>query len=222
MTRSAGNSDGVHHRYHSTVTSTLRQRAPQAIGLVLAGGRGRRVDGADKGLLRYRGHPLAAYAVATLAPSCDRVLVSANRNIERYARLADGVCMDASADHLGPLAGILTGMSSIDARWFLTCPTDMPELPAAIPLRLLRALRANAGADVMLWHDGERSQPLISAWRGALAPSIAQYLAGGGRSVVGYLATRRQVAVRVAAIHTPVANMNSRPDAAFGFSSGAG
>jgi molybdopterin-guanine dinucleotide biosynthesis protein A len=48
-------------------------------GVVLAGGMGRRMGGADKGLQDLRGQPLVACAIDRLAPQVDHLLISANR-----------------------------------------------------------------------------------------------------------------------------------------------
>jgi molybdopterin-guanine dinucleotide biosynthesis protein A len=165
-------------------------------GVILAGGRGRRVGGRDKGLIRYRGRPLAFCAAERLAASCDVVVVSANRNLHRYAGWADVVTSDADAAYLGPLAGIRAALSAVRARWLLTCPCDAPDVGTDVPERLLRALRQSGGADVAVLRDAERLQPLLLALRGNLGVSIDAYLTRGGRSVRGWLDTRRVVEVR--------------------------
>ena len=59
---------------------------PQDItGLVLAGGQGTRMGGADKGLQLLDGTPLALHALRRLAPQVGTMLVSANRNHAAYA-----------------------------------------------------------------------------------------------------------------------------------------
>ena len=60
------------------------------IGLLLAGGQGRRVGGRDKGLLPWRGRPLAAWGYQALAAVTPQVFISANRSLPDYERLAPG------------------------------------------------------------------------------------------------------------------------------------
>ncbi|HEX7034755.1 MAG TPA: NTP transferase domain-containing protein [Pseudomonadales bacterium] len=88
-----------------------RRRAVDVAGLVLAGGRGTRFGGRDKGLLRRRGRAMARRAAALLAPVCRIVIVSANRNLSRYARWADVVVADGSVGAVDPV-GAASGRES--------------------------------------------------------------------------------------------------------------
>ena len=63
-------------------------------GVILAGGQGRRMGGADKGLQELCGRPMAAHVLERLAPQVGAVLISANRNLERYAELGCPVLPD--------------------------------------------------------------------------------------------------------------------------------
>ena len=60
-------------------------------GLILAGGRGERMGGADKGWVIVDGRPLIVSVVERFAPQVGHLLISANRNIERYAALGEVV-----------------------------------------------------------------------------------------------------------------------------------
>src|SRR5581483_1360528 len=84
---------------------------PGVTGVVLAGGRGTRMGGADKGLVELHGRPLAAHALDRLRPQVDALLISANRNHDRYAALGAPVIADASSTFDGPLAGMLAALS---------------------------------------------------------------------------------------------------------------
>ena len=179
------------------VRRSFQASAVTVAGLVLAGGRGARVGGRDKGLLRDRGQPMAARAAALLAGVCDEVVISANRNLSRYAILGDAVVSDGRGDHLGPLAGIAAGLAVAKARFVLTCPCDATGVPANVPERLLRALRLDGRADVAVLRDEERRQPLLMALRGSLRESIECYLARGNRSAHGWLDTVKVVEVRI-------------------------
>ena len=75
-------------------------------GLILAGGAGRRVDGRDKGLITWHGRPLIAHVAVLLRPQVGRLVISCNRNNERYAEFADETVGDTRRDFQGPLAGL--------------------------------------------------------------------------------------------------------------------
>ena len=60
----------------------------QITGIILAGGRGARMGGADKGLQNFNGAPLALYTLMRLAPQVGEMMINANRNLAAYeARL---------------------------------------------------------------------------------------------------------------------------------------
>ncbi len=56
-------------------------------GLILAGGRGSRMGGVDKGLQDHLGVPLALHALRRLAPQVGRLMINANRNLDVYASM---------------------------------------------------------------------------------------------------------------------------------------
>ena len=93
-------------------------------GIVLAGGRARRLSGVDKGLVTVGGRPLIAWTLAALAPQVGAVLINANRHLERYAEFGYPVVADAIPDYQGPLAGFLAGMPAARTDWIPTLPCD--------------------------------------------------------------------------------------------------
>jgi molybdopterin-guanine dinucleotide biosynthesis protein A len=50
-------------------------------GLILAGGRGSRMGGVDKGLQAHRGVPLAMHALLRLSAQVGHMMINANRNL---------------------------------------------------------------------------------------------------------------------------------------------
>jgi molybdopterin-guanine dinucleotide biosynthesis protein A len=159
-------------------------------GVVLAGGRGRRMGGADKGLLLWRGRPLADYALDALRQVAGEVLINANRNHAEYARLGCPVIADPSEAFDGPLAGLLSALLAARAEYVLTAPCDAPGISGALLARLHEALTA-AGAEVCAAHDGKRLHPVFLIAERRLAPDLSAYLADGGRKVETWLRSRR-------------------------------
>lgn len=161
-------------------------------GLILAGGEGRRVGGADKGLLDYQGKPLVAHVIARFAPQVDRLLISANRNLSAYRAYGYPVVCDASAERNGPLAGIAAGLSVCETPWLAVVPCDCPTLPAD----LVERLRAGAGAAplaIAATRDG--TQPTFLLCRRELLPAVEVRLAAGERRLMAWC--REQGAVEV-------------------------
>lgn len=116
----------------------------QITGLILAGGRGQRMGGRDKGLQPFQGEPLAAHVLRRLQPQVGRVLISANRHADAYAALGAPVIGDTLADFPGPLAGMLAGLQAIETDYLLTVPCDSPYLADDLAVRLADALAGQA------------------------------------------------------------------------------
>jgi molybdopterin-guanine dinucleotide biosynthesis protein A len=173
-------------------------------GLVLAGGRGQRMGGVDKGLQMLHGKPLAAHVLARLAPQAGVLAISANRNREVYAALGApwhaSVLADTLPDFPGPLAGLLAGLRAARTEWLLTAPCDSPWLPADLAERLGSAALAQH-ADIVTATttnaEGVVSlHPVFALVRTALADDLAAFLDAGERKVRAWYA--RHTAAEVA------------------------
>lgn len=162
-------------------------------GVLLAGGGGRRMGGADKGLLTLRGRPLAAYALDALQTAAGTILVNANRNRADYARFGYPVVADGPEGFAGPLAGLLSAMRAASTEYVLTLPCDAPFADGEILARLYDTLKRE-NAEACAAHDGARLHPVFMIVERRLAEDLAGYLAGGGRKVETWL-TRHRLAV---------------------------
>lgn len=182
-------------------------------GLVLAGGRARRMGGGDKGLLPFHGHPLAARAAARLAPQVTRVLINANRHSAAYAAIAGdptAVIPDIIQDYPGPLAGIHAGMRAARTDWLLTVPCDAPFFPADLALRLAAAA-ARHDAAIAYAQAADRAQPVFMLAQCALAADIAATLARGDGKIDRWFTRHRSIAVPFAD-PTSFHNLNTPQD----------
>ena len=163
-------------------------------GLVLAGGRGSRMGGVDKGLQPHLGRPLALNALQRLAPQVGAMMINANRNLEAYAAMGVAVYPDSSADYAGPLAGLLAGLQHCATPWLVSVPCDTPNFPADLVRRLATAL-GDAEIAMAATREGGvlRSQPVFCLLRQSLAADLAAFLDGGERKVDRWTARRRCV-----------------------------
>lgn len=183
--------------------------------LVLAGGRGLRMGGVDKGLQPFRGQPMAQHALSRLANQqggpLHSVLINANRNADDYIALGEAawgtgracVFADRVQDFSGPLAGFQAGLDLCTSALLLTVPCDSPLFPPDLAQRLLDALNAGQ-ADIAvvqapeMGRDGQlslRSQPVFCLMKASLLASLTQFLDGGGRKVDAWTAQHRVVPV---------------------------
>lgn len=186
--------------------------ADRITGLILAGGAGQRMGGADKGLMTYRGRPLVAWAIERLRPQVDELLISANRNLDEYRTFGHPVLTDASNERLGPLAGLQAGLAACPTPWLITSPCDCPALPIDLVARLLAAAETqNASMAVAATAAG--MQPTFQLCRRDLLPALDAYLAGGGRKLLTWCRSQGAVEV-VFADAEAFANLNSPADLA--------
>ena len=156
-------------------------------GVILAGGRARRMGGQDKGLVEYRGRPLLAHVIERLAPQVDALLINANRNRPQYAAFGYPVIADATGGFLGPLAGILAGLQEAPAGLLLTAPCDSPHVSRELAARLAEPL-AEAGTEGAVACCEGRMQPVFAILRTALAGPLAAFLQQGGRKIDAFYA----------------------------------
>jgi molybdopterin-guanine dinucleotide biosynthesis protein A len=171
----------------------------EVTGLILAGGRGSRMGGVDKGLQNFRGMPLALHTLMRLQPQVGQVMVNANRNLAAYESLGVPVWPDALPDFAGPLAGFLTGLEHCETPWLVTVPCDTPLFPLDLVERLARSV-VDADAEIAMAsapeQDGQlRAQPVFCLLKRELLESLVRFTHGGGRKIDAWTAQHRTVQV---------------------------
>ncbi|MDZ7784918.1 MAG: molybdenum cofactor guanylyltransferase MobA [Halioglobus sp.] len=179
-------------------------------GLVLAGGAGRRVGGRDKGLISWAGKPLVQHVVERIKPQVDTVIISCNRNCERYRQFASATVHDLRPGHAGPLAGLEAAYPSIATDLLLLVSCDTPLLPDDLVLRLTTELRrSSAEVEICYAHDGHRAHYLCAALRRASLASVADFLDDGGRAVRDWFHSRGARAVDFSDSREAFMNLNA-------------
>ena len=149
--------------------------------LLLAGGRGQRMGGQDKGLIMWRGQPLIAHVQRVARPLTDDLIISCNRNRELYADYADVLVSDGNEDFAGPLAGIRAGLAVARHSHLLVLPCDAPRVDSDLLCALLNAARQYPEQPCMV-HHGEHWEPLFCVIPTALAEAFEQAWLAGERS----------------------------------------
>lgn len=170
--------------------------APQDItGLILAGGRGLRMGGVDKGLQAHRGMALALHSLLRLQPQVGTVMINANRNLAAYEAMGVPVWPDSLGDYPGPLAGVLTGLEHCETPWLLTVPCDTPQFPQDLAERLARGVvdeDAELAMAATREPDGSlQMQPVFCLLRADLLESLMAYLDSGQRKIDRWTAQHR-------------------------------
>lgn len=158
--------------------------------LILAGGRGERLGGQDKGLLTVDGKTFVERLLLRFALKVSAVLISANRHLDVYQTLAAPwqaqVLPDAQQGFHGPLAGVLTGLQHAQTDWLLVLPCDAQVLPESL-VEKLQACCEQTNAPAVFAVVGEQPQPLVCFLQRSLVNKLEQDFLAGERSVVRWL-----------------------------------
>ena len=172
--------------------------AASTLGLVLNGGRARRLGGVDKGLVVLAGRPMLAWAIERLRPQCAALAISANGDAARFAGFGLPVVADDPPEFAGPLAGVLAGLErgarlSPTMTHVATLPADAPFAPSDFVSRLHEARRA-ARAAIAVAASGGRRHHVAALWPIALAQPLRAALAREGLRKVEDFTARFSVA----------------------------
>ena len=170
----------------------------QITGLILAGGRGSRMGGVDKGLQNHQGSTLAMHALLRLGPQVGELMINANRNLAAYEAMGAAVWPDALPDYAGPLAGFLAGLEHCETPFMVTVPCDSPLFPLDLVARLAQALESE-GAEIAMAATRKggtlQVQPVFCLMKTELMESLIRFTQGGQRKIDRWTALHRCVEV---------------------------
>lgn len=175
----------------------------RVVGIVLAGGRSRRMKGGDKSFAKLAGRPLVEHVVSRLLPQVSVLVVSANGPPEQYASLGVPIIADTIPDRAGPLAGLLAGFlwaqaNEPSATHVVTAAVDTPFFPTDLVERLSSAAGPNGTA--MAFSAG-RPHPVFALVPVSAADDLRAFITSGASLRVGDWLGRRGVRE----VHFPIA-----------------
>jgi molybdenum cofactor guanylyltransferase len=167
-------------------------------GLVLAGGRGSRMGGVDKGLQDYGGILLAQHALNRLLPQVGRAMINANRNLDVYGSMGVPVWPDDVPDYPGPLAGMLAGLAHCETPYLVTVPCDTPKFPLDVVSKLVHGLMQIEGELATAYtREGDQlfAQPVFCLMHVSLCDSLRDFIHSGQRKTGLWAQTHRNARV---------------------------
>jgi molybdopterin-guanine dinucleotide biosynthesis protein A len=176
------------------------EKKQSIVGVVLAGGRSRRMGGQAKGLMPLGGKPMMAHVIDALLPQVGRCIINANDGAEDFAQFHLPLVADLSEARDGPLAGLLASMvwageHAPAARWIVTAPCDTPFIPADYVERLCEAAEPS-GAPVSIAASAMGEHYACGLFSLALVDDLAAWLARDERRVRRWLANHRPAVAR--------------------------
>lgn len=168
------------------------------------------MGGQDKGLIQWRGEPLIAHVQRLVRPLTDDLIVSCNRNPDRYGLYADRLVHDDQTDFPGPYAGIRAGLAVARHDYLVVLPCDAPLLDEALIQGLRETAQAHPGKPVMV-RQGEQWEPLLCIIPLIHASAFEHDWHAGQRSPRKIMARLGAVALQCEAGDPRLANLNT-PD----------
>ncbi len=152
-------------------------------GVILAGGKARRMGGVDKGLININGKAMIQYVLDTMKPQVHEILINANRNVSEYEKFGYLVVSDQLKNFQGPLAGIAASMAMAKTKYICTCPCDGPLIAKNLVSQLFSTLSEDNDIKIAVAHDGKRMQPVYALIDCELYTSLLDYLMTGERKL---------------------------------------
>lgn len=149
--------------------------------LILAGGRGSRMGGLDKGLVTYQKKKLIEHVLDAISPQVGQIIINANRNQPEYQSYGYPVINDELSDFQGPLAGFYSAMNKSATDYIVTLPCDGPNLPNDLVERLSQQVKNEN--TIAVAHDGKRMQPVYALIPIKLKESLNDFLQNGDRKI---------------------------------------
>ena len=193
------------------------QNSNKILGIILAGGRGSRMGGVDKGLVRLKQQALIQHVIHRLAPQVSTLLINANREISQYQTFGFKVVQDDIADFAGPLVGIRLGLLAAQPNhqldFVLSAPCDSPNLPSDLAQRLMQGLIQNK-ADIAVASTEGNTHPVFCLCKKSLLTSLDAFLAQGGRKVSAWQKSQSYTEVDFTDCSAAFININTAQDLA--------
>lgn len=184
----------------------------QITGVILAGGRARRMGGNDKGLVRLNDRMMIEYVIDALRPQVSSLMINANRNIKTYEKLGEyPVVTDIIPDYAGPLAGMASAMQAADTQYILTVPCDSPFLAVHLAARLYASL-IQCKALLSVAGDGRRMQPVFALLPCSLLTDLLGFLERGERKIDHWYQRHHTATADLSDARDTFLNINSAED----------
>ena len=136
--------------------------------VILAGGKGRRMGGKEKGLINLLDRPLISYVLEKVSGKAAPIALNINTNFEKFKNFGYEILEDPFKGHLGPLVGILASLNwakNIKQKWVLTLPCDTPFLPQNLIESLLKVKNENPDLDLVVAKSRGFNHPVIALWK---------------------------------------------------------
>ena len=187
--------------------------------VILAGGKGRRMGGKEKALIRLLDRPLLSYVLEKVSGKVAPIALNINTNFDDFQKFGYKIIKDPIKGHLGPLAGILASLNwakEINQDWVLTLPCDTPFLPKNLVQSMVEAKNKTPEVDLVVAKSRGVNHPVIALWKSDINNKLQNALNEGIRKIDIFTAQLKIVYVDFDNIQNsdfdPFTNLNAPPD----------
>jgi molybdopterin-guanine dinucleotide biosynthesis protein A len=163
------------------LTGNFMLSTPNAIWVILAGGRATRMGGQDKGLVTLNQKPLIEYVYECLDQQGAKIAINANRNLTIYNQYGE-VFKDDISDFPGPLGGMQAALTHLEQDWIGFVPCDCPNLPKNLLQKMYKAI--DKETEILVAHDGANMQPVVTMLHKKVLARLNDFLKNGDRKIV--------------------------------------
>ncbi len=154
--------------------------------VILAGGKGRRMGGKEKALIRLLDRPLLSYVLEKVSGKVAPIALNINTNFDNFQKFGYKIIKDPIKGYLGPLAGILASLNwakEINQDWVLTLPCDTPFLPNNLVQSMVEAKNKTPEVDLVVAKSRGFNHPVIALWKSNINNKLQNALNEGVRKI---------------------------------------
>lgn len=152
-------------------------KAEKPAGVILAGGRSKRMGVNRKALLDLAGQPLLAHVIDALQTYLDPLIISCETESSEFDDFGLLVVPDFVPGFRGPLMGLYSALQYLvdhgKNNGLVLCPCDAPFIPGKLVQTLLEARQDDHESVVVISYQGEL-QPTFSLWQNHHLPLIRE------------------------------------------------
>lgn len=165
---------------------------PFTVALILAGGQATRMKGKDKGLVLFSQKPLIEHVINHISSQTHSIIISANRNIDRYQQYGYPVISDLpDYTQMGPLSGLISFAENHikDYQYVLLTPCDTPFLPPNLATTLYNDLILHKECHACYARTTDGLHPSICLIETKFLHNLKTHLSSGQRKLRCWLDT---------------------------------
>lgn len=152
--------------------------------IILAGGLGKRVGGANKALMMLNGQPMLQQVIQQIKDCSEHIIISANRDITLIQQYDYPVCSDLPTyRHMGPLAGIISAATLLPPQidFIQIVPCDLPFITSNIIEHLYQQLHHQPELHIVYAADPSKQHPIVCQMRRHHLTKVEQQLNSTGK-----------------------------------------